>query len=120
MSGYRPGSGYSLSRKILEHFFGKQEGDKLWDVGLVLFGLVGLVVSLVAQWWTIAALCALVVAMGGVSLFWARQKRWEESEGHGLRSEVGDAVASFDLSGDHPGDHEPLPPWPSPPNNEPK
>jgi hypothetical protein len=92
------------SLSFLQRLFGKEEGEKLWNVYIFLGGLVGLVVSVVAQAWWTAALAAVLVVWSGVDLLRERRRRAYPS--------------AANPSHLNPFHHEPLPPFPGTPDDE--
>ncbi len=100
---------------LLRKLFGKQEGEKLNNAIGVLLGLAGLVVSIAGQWWWTAVASAVIVIFSGADLLRERRRRPDPSDDHGL---VGEIVS--DPPRLNPFHHEPLPPFPGPPEEEPK
>jgi hypothetical protein len=100
---------------LLRKLFGKQEGEKLFNAQSILFGLIGLVVCAVIHDWWYMALAGLVVLLSGTSLLRERRQRPDPSDDHGLVGEVVAYPRSL-----NPFHHEPVPPFPGTPEEEPK
>jgi hypothetical protein len=108
-----PYHGYFWLDSLLRKLFGKQEGEKLSNAIGVLAGVAGLVVSIANQWSWFAVVSALLVTLSGADLVRERRHRPDPSEDHGL---VGDIVSNPPKL--NPFHHEPLPPFPSRPDDE--
>ena len=100
---------------LLRKLFGKQEGEKVYDAIGVLGGLVALVISVVTHRWWLAAGACLIFVLSGASLLRERRQRPDPSDDPGLLSGVASNPASL-----NPFHHEPLPPFPGTPDDEPK
>ena len=100
---------------LLRKLFGEQRGENLRGAIGVLFGVFGLVFSVVSRSWWLAVLSVLIVAFSGASLLRGWRLRPDPSEDPGLLSEVRSNPSRL-----NPLHHEPLPPFPGTPDDEPK